>query len=162
MRPYSRRQFLQATAAAATGPLALPQVADTWRSPVLDFRFHYRRDHESMVAHMEGSGAARAVMLDAPDDDFYRAFHDSQAEKTEPAERFFKFASADMTGTDPEWILRQAIRSGAVGFGELISRVTVDGPEMRKVYELAAELKVPVLIHFQEPARSGGVASTFR
>jgi len=30
------------------------------------------------------------------------------------------------------------------------SRVAADGPEMRRIYELAADLKVPVLIHFQE------------
>jgi uncharacterized protein len=147
---------LHAAAAAAASP-AFPQLANPWGSPVLDFHFHYRRNHESMVAHMEGSGVARAVLLDAPDDDCYRSFHYSQAERIEPADRFFKFASADMTSTDVVGILRQAIRSGAIGFGELISRVPVDGPEMRKVYELAAELKVPLLLHFQEPTAAGGV-----
>jgi hypothetical protein len=106
---------------------------------------------------MEGSGVARAVLLDAPDDDRYRAFHYSQAEKIEPMDRFLKFASADIASTGAVGILRQAMRSGAIGFGELISRVPVDGPEMKRVYELAAELELPVLVHFQEPSTAGGV-----
>ena len=158
MGPFSRREFLQAAVAGTAPSRAFPQIANPWGSPVLDFHFHYRRNHESMVAHMEGSGAARAVLLDAPDDDRYRAFHYSQAEKIEPADRFLKFASADMTSADAVGVLRQAIRFGAIGFAELISRVPVDGPEMRKAYALAAELKVPVVVHFQEPATAGGAA----
>ena len=52
----------------------------------------------------------------------------------------------------PETIerLRAAVKGGAIGFGELKHPVAVDGPEMRKVYELAAELHVPVLFHLEE------------
>jgi predicted TIM-barrel fold metal-dependent hydrolase len=46
--------------------------------------------------------------------------------------------------------LTQAVKDGARGFGELKFHVAADGPELRRVYALAAELKVPVLVHFQE------------
>jgi dihydroorotase-like cyclic amidohydrolase len=39
---------------------------------------------------------------------------------------------------------------GAIGLGEMKSHVACDGPEMRAVYSLAAEMKVPVLIHFAD------------
>ena len=68
-----------------------------------------------------------------------------------------KFASSDMTRTDAVEILRQAIQLGAIGFGELISRVPVDGPEMKSVYQLATEFQVPVLVHFQEPSATGSM-----
>lgn len=60
------------------------------------------------------------------------------------------FASANVAQPDAEDLLTQAIRNGAIGFGELKFHVAADGPELRRVYALAAELKVPVLIHFQE------------
>ena len=44
----------------------------------------------------------------------------------------------------------QAAKQGAVGFGELKSHVEADGPELQRVYALAAELGLPVLVHFQE------------
>jgi predicted TIM-barrel fold metal-dependent hydrolase len=49
--------------------------------------------------------------------------------------------------------------------GELKDRVTADGPELRRMYDLAAELDVPVLIHFQDLpnyAGEGVFASGFK
>ena len=37
-----------------------------------------------------------------------------------------------------------------IGFGELKFHVEAAGPELRRMYALAAELKVPILVHFQE------------
>ena len=36
------------------------------------------------------------------------------------------------------------------GFGEMKFHVAADGPELRRIYALAADLRVPILIHFQE------------
>ena len=69
------------------------------------------------------------------------------------------FGSTDVSKPEAEQLLTQAVKSGAKGFGELKFPVAADGPEMRRVYDLAAELNVPVLIHFQEvgqPAAPGG------
>ena len=69
------------------------------------------------------------------------------------------FGATDITRPEAAQLLTQAVKSGAKGFGELKYPVAADGPEMRRVYDLAAELNVPVLIHFQEigqPAAPGG------
>jgi uncharacterized protein len=42
------------------------------------------------------------------------------------------------------------VKNGAQGFGEMKFHVAADGPELRRMYALAAELRVPILIHFQE------------
>lgn len=73
-----------------------------------------------------------------------------------------------MTKPDAEQVLTQAIKDGAQGFGELKFHVAADGPELRRMYALAAHLRVPLLIHFQEVdhfpdegAWSTGYAKTF-
>ena len=40
-------------------------------------------------------------------------------------------------------------RHGAIGIGEMKFHVPVDSPEMDRVYKLAEELRVPVLLHFE-------------
>jgi predicted TIM-barrel fold metal-dependent hydrolase len=64
--------------------------------------------------------------------------------------RFYRFISVDVTRPDAAALFTQAVKDGAIGFGELKYQVACDGPEMRKVYELAAELNVPITMHFQE------------
>jgi predicted TIM-barrel fold metal-dependent hydrolase len=60
------------------------------------------------------------------------------------------FASTDITKQQAGELLSKAVKAGAIGFGELKSHVTAAGPELRRVYALAADLDVPVLVHFQE------------
>ena len=42
------------------------------------------------------------------------------------------------------------MKSGARGFGEMKLHLATDSPEFHRAYALAAELNVPILIHFQE------------
>jgi predicted TIM-barrel fold metal-dependent hydrolase len=60
------------------------------------------------------------------------------------------FASADIIRPEAEGLLTAAVKKGAIGLGELKSHVAADGPELRRMYALAAELNVPILVHFQE------------
>ena len=64
--------------------------------------------------------------------------------------RFTWFNSYDVTKPDAEQVLTQAVKDGAQGFGEMKFHVAADGPELRRMYALAADLQVPILIHFQE------------
>jgi uncharacterized protein len=64
--------------------------------------------------------------------------------------RFIWFNSHDVSRPDAEQVLTRAVKDGAQGFGEMKFHVAADGPELRRVYALAAELRVPILIHFQE------------
>ena len=55
--------------------------------------------------------------------------------------RFTWFNSYDVTKPDAEQVLTQAVKDGAQGFGELKFHVAADGPELRRIYALAAELR---------------------
>lgn len=72
------------------------------------------------------------------------------------------FASTDVTKPEAEALLTKAIKNGAIGFGEIKYHVEAAGPEMRRAYALAADLNVPILIHFQEVPHTAteGVFST--
>ena len=124
----NRRAFLQ----VAVGAMALRMPGQTqparWSSPVIDAHFHFRAT-EAALQHMDGAGITRAVLLTG-------AAQDSAAAAA-PAERFTRFTSVDVTRADAIDRLRQASLDGTRGFGEMKSQVTADGPEMRRVYELA-------------------------
>ena len=69
-----------------------------------------------------------------------------------------RFTSADVRAPEAPDLIRAGLKGGAIGIGELEYPVQVDGPEMSRVYDLAAEFRVPVLIHFEE----GGFNSGFK
>ena len=126
---------------------------DEWGAPVIDIHFHYR-PLEAALLHMDGAGVSRAILLTT-------AAQDSTAAAA-PRDRFARFTSVDASRADSIEILRKAAASGSLGFGEMKSQVAADGPEMRRVYDLAAELGLPVLIHFQDysDAQSVGTFNT--
>ena len=137
----------------AASPLRA-QEAPRWGSPVIDMHFHMRTTPEANIAHQQGAGVTAANLLARSNT---ASAVDLQAQK--PAMFPCWFGAADVTKPDAEQLLTQAVKSGAKGFGELKFPVAADGPQMRRVYDLAAELNVPVLIHFQEvdqPAAPGG------
>jgi predicted TIM-barrel fold metal-dependent hydrolase len=149
----NRRQFLSTAAAAASASLL---GAQTWSSPVLDIHLHSRADPASVLAHIEGSGVTKAVLLT-------RAADEENA-KTAMARypgRFQRFISADPARPDAIPISRKAIDGGALGFGEIKYHLALDSREMKNLYALAGELRVPVLIHFQEVGGEGGFDTGF-
>ncbi len=143
----SRREFLQAAAvsAALSGLKAQPSREDLWGGPVLDLHFHMRPEPEANVAHLDGCGVSNANLLTRGG-----AAEQVRAIQAKYPERFVWFAIADITKPDAEKLLTQAVKDGAGGFGEIKFHVAADGPELRRMYALAAELDVPILVHFQE------------
>jgi predicted TIM-barrel fold metal-dependent hydrolase len=141
----NRRSFLKTIAAstAVSGLGAAPE--DLWGGPVLDLHFHMRRAPEQNVAHLDGCGVSRANLLTSVA--AAERVHDIQ---TNYPGRFIWFASADITKPEAEKQLTEAVKSGAGGLGEIKFHVAADGPELRRMYALAADLNVPILIHFQE------------
>ncbi len=138
----NRREFLGAAAAAAAG---LKAQTPSWPSPVLDIHFHMRRDAEANVAHLDGCGVTKANLLTRSN----VADQVHTLQEKYPG-RFVWFASADITKPEAAEFLTAAVKSGAGGLGEIKFHVAADGPELRRMYALAAELDVPILIHFQE------------
>lgn len=178
MPSLSRRSFVAATAAAMAGgwigtrPVqALPaSTPDTpWAGErIVDCHFHARPTAQSMIAHLDGAGISQALVF-APD-------HYGETMRTLQQQFPGRFAGwakgsnllpdhrkaggdavgdslgAAFAGTsaiDAVAALRLAARSGARGFAETVGRVAVDGPELQRLYALAAELDLPVMMHVQ-------------
>ena len=142
----NRREFLETFAAAAwfrRSPARRP--AHEWGCPVFDLHFHLRPRPDRMLTHLDGAGVTKANLLT-------RGAVVDQVKALEAAApgRFTWFNSYDVTRPDAEQVLTQAVKDGARGFGEMKFHVAADGPELRRIYALAAELRVPILIHFQE------------
>ena len=141
-----RREFLETVTAAAVVPALAPQEpTNEWGSPVFDLHFHLRPQPAANLAHLDGVGITKANLLTRGG-----ALDQVKALQAAAPRRFTWFNSYDVTKPDAEAGLTQAVKDGAQGFGEMKFHVAADGPELRRVYALAAELRVPILIHFQE------------
>ena len=141
-----RRQFLEAVAAAiVVPPLARADALNEWGSPVFDLHFHLRPQPAAYLAHLDGAGIAKANLLT-------RGSAREQVKSVQAAApgRFTWFNSYDVTRPDAGQVLAGAVKNGAQGFGEMKFHVAADGPELRRIYAVAADLRVPILIHFQE------------
>jgi predicted TIM-barrel fold metal-dependent hydrolase len=153
-----RRAFFQTIAvvvptfrsARAWAANAQTPAANEWGTPVLDIHLHPRATVEANLLHLDGSGVTKAILLTG-------ANAEERAKQTVAAhpERFVRFASIDMTQPDAIDRLRLAVQNGAIGFGEIKSQVEAAGPEMQRLYALAADLNVPITIHFQEVSQPG-------
>jgi predicted TIM-barrel fold metal-dependent hydrolase len=144
----NRRAFLGSLAAPALMPTLARQntkPALEWGTAVLDLHCHLRPQPESVIAHLDGAGVTRANLLTRGD-----ARARVEALQAVAPGRFTWFASDDITDTGAGQRLRQAVEQGARGFGELKFHVEADGPELTRMYALAGELSVPILVHFQE------------
>ena len=142
----NRREFLETIAVSAVGPtLAAQAPAHEWGSPVFDLHFHLRSQPVSNLAHLDGAGVTKANLLT-------RGVVVDQVKALEAMARgrFTWFNSYDVAKPDAEQVLTQAVKDGAQGFGEMKFHVAADGPELGRMYALAADLRVPILIHFQE------------
>ncbi|HEY2008222.1 MAG TPA: hypothetical protein VGH23_04490 [Rhizomicrobium sp.] len=145
-----RRALLTSLGAVAFAAPVRAQETPHWSSPVIDMHFHMRRSPELNVAHQQGAGIIAANLLVRTD-----SAPDAKALQAQNPVMFPSwFGSTDVAKPEAEQLLTVAVKSGARGFGELKYPVAADGPEMRRVYDLAAELDVPVLIHFQEVSQA--------
>jgi predicted TIM-barrel fold metal-dependent hydrolase len=142
----TRRAFLETIASAAAVPaLARQNAPNEWGSPVFDLHFHLRPEPAGNLAHLDGAGITKANLLTRG-----AALDRVKAVQDAAPGRFTWFNSYDVAQPDAEQVLTQAVKQGAQGFGEMKFHVAADGPELRRIYALAADLRVPILIHFQE------------
>lgn len=141
----NRREFLETLAVTAVVAEAAAQPApDPWGTPVLDCHLHLRGDGEANVVHMDGCGVTKAVVL------AHDAADRAAALQAKYPRRLVWSGSTDVAKAGAHERLRQAHAAGARGLGELKSHVEADGPELQRVYAMAAELGLPVMVHFQE------------
>ena len=141
-----RREFQQSVSVIAAATRAGAQTpSNEWGAPVLDIHLHPRATVEGNLLHIDGSGVTKAVLLTG-------AAAEERAKQTVAAypARFVRFASIDMTQPNAIDYLRKAAQGGAIGFGEIKSQVAAAGPEMQQLYALAADVNLPLTMHFQE------------
>ena len=148
----NRRQFLNTAAIASTTSLWAQQTGE-WGGPVLDIHLHLRADGESNLAHINGSGVTKAVLLTR-----VQSVDQARALSEKYPGRFMRFVSADVAKPESAALLTKAVKEGALGLGEMKSQVECDGPEMRRMYALAADLNVPIQIHFGDVPQASGNA----
>jgi uncharacterized protein len=139
-----RREFLKTALAAIAAADVSAQSGFLWGGRVLDTHLHLRPDPDACFVHMQGCGVTNAVLLTrAPDEDKARE---------EMARRpgvFVRSISTDPAQPGADEVIRKALRDGAVSVGELKFHLALDSPEMRRVYDICAEMRVPVMMHIQ-------------
>lgn len=139
-----RRTFLKVSVAALAVRKGFSQPAPDWGGPVLDTHLHLRKNPDSCYTHIQGCGVTNAVLLTRAGDE--------EKAKQEMARRpgvFVRSVSADPAQPGADDVMRKAIQEGAVSVGELKYHLALDSPEMRRVYDLCAEMDVPVMMHIQ-------------
>lgn len=143
----NRRDFLATAALATIGTTLHAQTPSgaEWGGPILDIHAHLRQGLDANIVHMDGCGLTKAVLLARSS-----AVEQIKSIQAKYPGRFVWSASADITKPDAAEVLTKAVKDGAQGFGELKFHVEADGPELQRMYALAAELNVPILVHFQE------------
>ncbi len=141
-----RRTLLSSLGAVALSSPLKAQEVPSWSAPVLDLHWHMRRTPEANLAHMNGCGVAAANLLTGGN--ALEAVGVLQAQNPHCFPSWF--ASTDITKPEAASILTQAVKNGASGFGEIKFHVAADSPELKRMYALAAELDVPIMVHFQE------------
>lgn len=151
MPNISRRQFLGAGAAFA---LAHSFHAQDAPEPILDLHQHTpynNRPRDLVLAHQDQHHVKTTVIL--PGEGWLLKIiggnRDSAAFEAAHSDRYIRFTSADPAESLAVDVLRGNLQRGAIGIGEMKYRVAVDSPEMHRVYKLAEEMQVPVLIHFE-------------
>lgn len=154
-----RRDFLLAASGIAAAALARAQDSEI---PILDLHQHTRysdRPDDRLLAHQEAHHVTTTVLLAGEGwmSSVLGGNRDCAAFEALHERRFVRFTSCDPAESRTLDVLRGNIQRGALGIGEMKYHVAVDSPEMHRVYQLAEELAVPVLIHFEFEMYNTGI-----
>lgn len=167
----SRREFLAKTGIAALAgvlPFGLAtEEPEKKKEPIIDIHQHihyHARTDEQMIAHQDAMGITTTILLPAGRPVNSPSTHQGvsnglQAQVGGNAETYlfakahkknYRFgACAVPDAPDAIYELEKYLKLGAIIIGELKFGVDCDSPEMHKIYQLAQEYNVPVLMHWQ-------------
>lgn len=166
--PASRREFLQATV-LCLGQAVLAGCASyqAGEQTVIDIHQHLNysgRGDEALLRHQRTMGIRKTVLLPAGRPLVGASTHEGKTNGLEAEclgnEACYRFAKAhpqeytfaanevpDSPGAIKE--IEKYLKLGAVMIAEQKFGLECDSPEMQRVYQLAADYRVPVLMHWQ-------------
>jgi uncharacterized protein len=163
----SRRDFLLAGAGGALAILAPTARSAETAEPIIDIHQHtnyHGRSADELLAHQRTMGIAKTILLPAGSLINSPATHQGQSnglaaraggnetvlEIARQYPKEFVFGANEVTDL-PNAVqeVEKYLKLGAVVIGEQKFNVECDSESSRKLYALAAEYQVPVLLHFQ-------------
>lgn len=174
-KDHSRRQFLKQASLAGigtmiglkAGSLPLHSFLPGDEEKIVDIHQHTNyvdRTDENLLAHQRAMGITTTILLPAGHPISYGSTHyglsNGLQAKVTPNEASYQYAqkypkeflfAANEVPDAPDAIkeIEKYLKLGAVMIAELKFNVECDAPEMKKIYELAQEYNVPVLMHWQ-------------
>jgi predicted TIM-barrel fold metal-dependent hydrolase len=170
----NRRRFWQGCAWAGAAWSAGEGIRAGEPEEIIDLHQHvnyHGRLTADLLAHQDAMGMAKTVLLPSGTELARPSTHQGKsnglAARVHGPEAAARLAEAhpgkfvwfanevpDLDGAVPA--LERWLRRGACGIGEQKFGVDCDGPEMRRIYDLARDHGVPVLIHFQHGTYNHG------
>lgn len=170
MSPFSRRRFLTSSVVGivAIHPLSAAVYAAPAAEPIIDIHQHtnYRdRSNATLLHHQRTMGVTQTILLPAgspvqrpsTNDGKYNGLGGAKAGGNDSVlamarEHVGEFYSGANEVTDlPEAIheIEKYLDLGGIIIGEQKFSVECDSRESQRLYTLAAERRVPILLHFQ-------------
>ncbi|MDA0348621.1 MAG: amidohydrolase family protein [Verrucomicrobia bacterium] len=162
-----RRQFAITAACGFAGMAFSQGCSNKKKEEVIDIHQHLNyvnRSDPDFIAHQERMGVTRSVLLPAGSYLNVESTHfgesnglaakisvtQSAYELTQEHPDKFVYFCCEVPDTDGAIESMESwLKKGAVGIGEMKFNIDCDSAPMIRVYELANEYQVPVLIHFQ-------------
>lgn len=163
--PISRRQFLGSSALL----VSTLHGEDALREQIIDIHQHTNysgRTHKQLRAHQKAMGVTTTVLLPAGSRfglDCNCGGNQSVFELAgEYPEEFVFFANEVPDLPEAKTAIEKYLHLGAVGIGEQKFRVPCDSQPIELMAEIAQDLKVPVLLHFQHGVYNTGIENFHR
>ncbi len=169
---WSRRDFLAGTAALLAST-QLPATA-VEAEPIIDIHQHtiyHGRSDDQMLAHQRAMGVTQTILLPAGRPEKRPSTHEGKSNglaagtggndtvvafaRAHPGE--FYFGANEITDhADARAEIEKYLKLGALIIGEQKFSVECDSKESEILYDLAADYRVPILLHFQHATYNKG------
>ena len=156
------------------GPWFDPAVARIPGVPIIDIHQHcdygkpsMRRPDDDLPLHQRNMGVRTTILLPAATSGGLGDWTDAGNEHVAAFARrhpksFVTFANENVFRPEAPKTIERWLKAGALGIGELKDNVACDGPEIRRVAEVAREFAVPMLLHLQDPMYNNGFVNFHR
>jgi predicted TIM-barrel fold metal-dependent hydrolase len=169
-RGLSRREFLRdaaVLAVAAAAPGCQTAKTEAGREPIIDIHQHVGysgRPDEVLIEHQRAMGVSKTILLPAGHNANTPATHHGKSNglaalclaneacyRLALAHRGTFYYGANEVPDLPEAVatIEQFLKCGAVILAEQKFGVECDAPEMQQLYRLAADYRVPILMHWE-------------